>query len=184
MTQWRILAAASTSFLIGCASDPPAEPAPQVFPGEQVCPADRSCDFMMDLGVGLDEFSPVHAGDDIAVILGMQGGFHIWLAARCEECSRQVLIEYGVRGSADGAWLNGQPLRGIVNLEEVDGWGQMTGLYGLLPGTPTTVDYVGLTLTLEVKIEYGDKSATRVVPVRISNIEEGGCPDGDIEGCH
>lgn len=179
----KLRVAACVFFLTGCSDEPPVDPPPAEIPVAS-CPADRTCDFDMELGVGLYEFMPVQSGDAIPVTLGPQGGFHIWLAARCQDCSKQVLIEYGVRGSADDSWLVGQPLRGIVNLEEVSGWRQVTGLYGLLPGHPDTVDYVGLSLELEASIEDGDLHTSAVVPIVVSEVEVWDCPSSDPENCN
>ena len=120
---------------------------------------------------------------DVQVILGPQGGFHIWLAARCQDCSDQVLMIYGVRGSADGEWLSGMPLRGIVNLEAVDGWLQIVGLYGLLPGSPSTVDYTDLSLVLDLTIEDEERVSSRAIPVHVANVEVWDCEDEDPEIC-
>ena len=167
----------------GCASDPPVEPPVVTPPATQACPEDRTCDFVMELGIGVYEFGELLPGDLVPVTLGPQGGYHIWLATRCRDCARQVLIEYGVRSSSDHVWLLGQPLRGIVNQVEEDGWQTTVGLYGLMPGSPNTVDYVGLTFELEATIEDEDRTATRTVPIQISHVEVWDCPTSDPAEC-
>lgn len=178
-------AAVLSAMLLACGGDEPGQAPPEKPPASAVgCPEDRTCDFDMELGVGLYELEPVAPGDEVVVTLGPQGGFHIWLATRCRGCSDQVLIRYGVRGSADDSWLVGQPLSGIVNLDPAeDDWLQVTGLFGLLPGTPDSIDYVGLSVQLDVTIEDDDRSASRVLPVTVGTVEVWDCPEVDPETC-
>ena len=147
------------------------------------CPPDRTCDFEMELGVGLDAFESVVPMDDVDVILGPQGGYHVWLAARCRDCSPQVVLTYGIRGSADDAWLYGQPLKGISNLQDADGWRQTTGLFGLLPGAAAEVDYRGQVIVLDVTIDDAERTASRRTPVRIAHVETWDCPTSDPDNC-
>ncbi len=177
--------AMATLLLTGGCSSAPMEPAPEepAPPAQQACPENRTCDFEMQLGIGLYDFKLVEPGQDVPVTLGPQGGFHVWLATRCQMCSPQVIIEYGVRGSAGGDWLVGQPLRGIANLDEIDTWYQATGLYGLLPGDPDTVDYLNLSLELEISIEDDQRRSSRVLPVRVASVDIWDCPDSDPEAC-
>jgi hypothetical protein len=181
----RAAALLSVAMAAGCSDDAPVQTSPpDPEPKVAGCPEGRTCDFAMDLGVGLYEFEQVAPDDEIVVTLGPQGGFHVWLATRCTDCSDQVLIEYGVRGSADGAWLVGKPLRGIVNLEtDAEGRHVATGLYGLLPGTPDTIDYVGFELLLEATITDDERSSSRVIPVVAGSVEEWDCPEVDPETC-
>ncbi len=164
-----------------CGGEPATMTPPVV--GEQRCPADRTCDFDMELGTGVDEFTLLEPNDPVTVTLGPQGGFHVWVAVRCVDCSDQVLIEYGARGSADGTWLFGDPLRGIINLESAGGWKSILGLYALLPGEVGEVEYTGLNLTLEATIEDDERRASRVLPVTVEAIDYWDCPSGDPDSC-
>lgn len=171
------------AFAAGCASEP-AVVEPVGPPARQACPAGTVCDFDMELGTGLTELELIEPEGEVTVSLGPQGGFHIWLAVRCRDCAPQVLIEYGVRGSADGAWLYGDPLRGIINLDDAsDGWRQVAGLYGLLPGGVGEIDYTGLDVTLEATIEDGDRRSIRTVPVHVARVEVWDCPSSDPDHC-
>ncbi len=185
MTSKGWLACATLCATTACGDDtaPTQTSAPAPVPA-QACPEDERCDFEMEVGTGTDSFELLTPNDEVVVALGPQGGFHVWMAARCQDCSKQVLMEYGVRGTSDGAWLYRQSLKGIVNLEAGDdGWLQVTSLFGLLPGAAGTIDYTGLDMLLDVRIEDGDRTSHRVVPVTVSAVEVWDCPAGDPAAC-
>ncbi len=174
--------AALALLVAGCSTQVEPPPGP-TGPLSQPCPSGRTCDFEMELGTGLVEFEPLDDGAEVVVVQGPQGGFHIWLSTRCRSCAEQVIIEYGVRGTADDAWLLGTPLRGVVNMDEQDGWQQALGLYGLLPGKVGEVDFSGLDVVLEANIEDGERRSSRRVPVHVRSVEVWDCPESDPESC-
>lgn len=64
--------------------DPP--PSPEVF----------------EIGTGEDCFARVQPGQELPLIAGPQGGFHMWVAMSCAGCSAEMHLRYGALDPATG----------------------------------------------------------------------------------
>lgn len=176
--------AASVGLMACGGEEAPPVPAPAAPPVvTQACPEGRRCDFPMEVGVGLYEMTVPSPGDVVPLVEGVQGGFHIWLAARCWDCADQVEITFGVREELDGAWFYDVPIVGISNLTVRGEVREKTGLYGLMPGTPDDPWIVGLPAVLDVTIRDGERTSSRVLDVVVGEPEYWDCPTSDPTQC-
>lgn len=90
---------------------------------------------VFEIGTGEECFSRLAANDEIPLINGPQGGYHVWLAVGCKDCGEgSVELRYGVRDPATQ-----MPLAGTGELQEVvplagEGFRQAAGIIVYMPG--------------------------------------------------
>lgn len=140
----RLLQALSIAALLGVAgcsgevvTAPGGEPEP-TNPTEPTEPAEAD----VQVGSGSGAFQELGAGAEIAVVAGGQGGYHIWISARCEDCGPEVTLRYGVEDAQTGALLSFDGLESSAQLMEAGGWREVVGLTGFLSGY-TSDEYLG-----------------------------------------
>lgn len=135
MRRLLLLALAALLSLAGCA-DAPAEEA------------------AIEVGTGSWRFEPIEDGQEVALVRGAQGGWHIWISVRVR----------GIEGDAPPLTLSLQPadesappIETDVQLRldppDADGWRQLVGYTGALPD-PSCV--VGELLRVRVSTPMGD----------------------------
>ena len=91
---------------------------------------------IFEIGTGEDCFSRVAANEEVPLMSGPQGGYHVWLAIGCQDCKNPVHLKYGAFDPATGLPLpDTWDLEAMVPLEGV-GWPQAAGLAVNMPGIP------------------------------------------------
>jgi hypothetical protein len=83
-----------------------------------------------DVGTGEICFEPLVDGQVVAHITGPQGGYHVWAAAVCPACPREVIVTTTAR-FADTGELVAEPGTRVVELKG----GQVAGLIAYLTGS-------------------------------------------------
>ncbi len=91
-----------------------------------------SSDFEVELGSGSWRFEALQDGQDVELVRGAQGGWHVWVSVRArgmpEPGIAQLLIESevedleGVPPSVTEARVRFDPVRGEPGLRELVGW--------------------------------------------------------------
>ncbi len=87
-----------------------------------------------EVGTGEKCFQALNDGGELPLIIGPQGGYHVWMAVGCADCSDTVYLKYGI--------LDGEtqmPLDGTGNLEAMielgaEPWPQAAGIIIYMPG--------------------------------------------------
>jgi hypothetical protein len=115
------LALASLSFAAGCHHPPPIDP--NAKPELQV-------------GTGDGAFEPLGAGVQVPVNYGIQGGSHIWFAARCRGMGEAAALTYGIVD--DQGNVVSQEQSAMVPSDDVDdeGFRTITSLTAYLSSAP------------------------------------------------
>ena len=148
-------------------SDPPS-PTPVPKPTEHPagCDADASWSGDVALGTGEHCFQPLSDGSSIALIAGPQGGYHLWIALRCSDCSLSETVEFSVLDDS------GEPVqllqKQVAELWDFGAYGEGAGLQALMPGfsfeTENRIpDYMGQAFTLWLKVGGVEREVTVVV---------------------
>lgn len=87
-----------------------------------------------EVGTGEKCFEAVAAGQEVPLMSGPQGGYHMWLAVGCVDCSATVHLKYGARDPATNMPLTGTyDEEAMVPLKGKD-WPQAAGLIVHMPG--------------------------------------------------
>jgi hypothetical protein len=87
-----------------------------------------------EIGTGEACFERLSPEQVVPVMQGPQGGFHLWLAIGCGDCSAKATLSYGVKDPATDAWFAGTgELKQVVDLGE-GSWRQHAGVTAFLPG--------------------------------------------------
>ncbi len=91
-------------------------------------------------GTGEKCFEPVQAAEVVPMMQGPQGGYHLWLALGCDDCSSPAHIRYGVNDPATGlAVPDTYPTETLVSLSGA--WPQKAGIICGLPGLSWDPEY-------------------------------------------
>lgn len=59
------------------------------------------------MGTGEKCFEAVAGGQEVPLMSGPQGGYHMWLAVGCVDCAATVHLKYGARDPATNMPLTG-----------------------------------------------------------------------------
>ncbi len=86
-----------------------------------------------DLGTGELCFESLTAGQEINVIAGPQGGYHLWTAILCPDCPQDTLIAYATRDIVTHEALSYEDATVVKPQGPA---GRVVGLPAPLPGTP------------------------------------------------
>lgn len=86
-----------------------------------------------ELGTGELCFERLSAGQEINVISGPQGGYHLWTAVLCPNCPQDTLIVYATRDTQTHAALSYED---ATVVKPQGAAGRIVGLPAPLPGTP------------------------------------------------
>ncbi len=159
--------------LFGCngeaSDDPDAEPPrmPDVGPVDfEVIPLPDAAGPWIELGTGSRRFSPLTAGQEIPVIMGIQGGFHVWGGFRSSGFPvTETLIDFILT-------LDGEELAAAHYLEtRIDtrnGAFDYAGVAVVYARNEDVQPTSGRTMRLDVRVRDGDTVLTdsiEIVPV-------------------
>lgn len=86
------------------------------------------------VGTGETCFQALTSGQEVPVMAGPQGGFHIWLSVGCADCAGPTVLSYGVKDPATGDWIAGTAENLTVAQLDPGGWHQGAGFQAFLPG--------------------------------------------------
>lgn len=87
-----------------------------------------------EIGTGEECFSRVADGDEVPLMNGPQGGYHMWLALGCQDCQTPTLLRFGAHDPATG-----MPLTETYDQQEMvplhgEGFPQAAGIIVTMPG--------------------------------------------------
>jgi hypothetical protein len=86
------------------------------------------------VGTGEDCFSALAANQEVPLMSGPQGGYHVWLAIGCKDCGDTVTVYYGARDAVTHMTLaNTYDSQAVVTLSG-DDWPQAAGMTVIMPG--------------------------------------------------
>ncbi len=132
-----------------------------------------------EIGTGEKCFEPLAEGDEIPLMNGPQGGYHVWLATGCTDCGTVVHFKYGAHDPATN-----MPLTGSYDEEamvELSGaaWPQKAGIVIHMPGLswdpmnePPPAKGTQVILWAEAYTPQGDLWHKAEVLVTIGDIQE------------
>jgi hypothetical protein len=113
---------ASLAFASGCG--PAADTEPQPTPVRKYAP---SGELALEVGTGEGAFEALGPDTQVALNYGVQGGQHIWFAARCRGAGSPATMSYSIEDEQGGIISNEQ--RTVMPSDpEQDGWRTVTGL--------------------------------------------------------
>jgi len=195
-----LLVASSLVLLSGCVTDvidseettenntnddPNVNPDPN--PNPNSCAA--GWDGSFEVGAGEDCFSSLDDGQNVALMAGPQGGFHIWVSVRCRDCARDQLLRYGVQNVETGEWAWGEPQEHLVTMDKLDSYKQAAGLTAFMPGdswSGEAPDVLGKRFLIVAEVAAGGEVYTDeviVVPDRVEYWDGPPCEESYGEGC-
>jgi hypothetical protein len=122
----RLLAAATAALALGC--DPgPEEPEPFDLPDGGVATT------VLEVGTGRDRFVPLGEADEVEVVFGPQGGYHIWGSLRTrglDPDNAEVHFRVALEGPPETTLSES---RYVLPLQKSGRWHQWLGLIGFVP---------------------------------------------------
>ncbi len=94
-------------------------------------------------GTGESAFEPLGPSVVVPLNSGPQGGFHLWVALRCEGCGAEGTISYAVRDAATNELLTYDGIKQIVQFTDATPpWKEAAGIFGYLQSY-NAADYIG-----------------------------------------
>ncbi len=120
-------------FLLGCTSN---ETCPEEVEdtGIQVGVIDDACrceEASLEIGSGPNQFVPIEEGEDVVMVFGPQGGWHIWGSIRAINTRDVVKIEFQVRDLvSDTIVVDVKNQVGLAMNDDCSG--TYTGMFGFL----------------------------------------------------
>ncbi len=132
------------------------EPGPQ--PGDGGMPPSAQ----FEIGTG-SSFEPLSEGDEVRVIAGIQGGYHIFISLRARDVGTDnVRLEFGVmQADTERSVTGAGALQGRLQPAQ-DGWRHRDGLLAVLTIAPTQIDGDEVILWATMKAENGVQREARV----------------------
>jgi hypothetical protein len=89
---------------------------------------------VFEIGTGEKCFARLADGQEIPMMQGPQGGFHLWLAVGCSDCSASAHLKWGVRDPVTGAPIpDTYDSEAFVPLSP-GAWPQAAGIFATMPG--------------------------------------------------
>ena len=132
-----------------------------------------------EIGTGEKCFEPLADGDEIPLMSGPQGGYHVWLATGCTDCGTVVHYFYGVRDPATNMALTGTYTAEAMLELAGAGWPQKAGIVIHMPGLswdpmnePPPAKGTKVILWAESYTPQGDVSHKAEVLVTIGDIQD------------
>ena len=123
-------------------------------------------EIVTELGGGKDGFVPLADGDPVPVIMGPQGGYHIWTSVRIHDPTLKVVAVSLTSRFEDTGALVGQPSKEAAVFEDAgDGWWVNVGMRSFID-SPAPVKGKRVTLRVEFAAKdgrYGSDQRT-IVP--------------------
>lgn len=155
----------------GTSDDPDAEPpppTPDFGPSDfEVIPLPDATGPWIELGTGSRRFAPLESGDEMPIIMGIQGGFHVWGGFRGDGFPPDdVLIDFTLQ-------LDGQELAAAHYVDIVkpgrDGAYDYAGVAVVYAENDDVEATSGQTMVLDVRVRATDGTtltdSREVVPV-------------------
>jgi len=133
---------AFVALIAGCREEPI-----EATPGEPAA-------ITMSIGTGEAAFEALTEGETIPLILGPQGGYHLWISVRCDGCSDLAILGYGARDSTSGEPLSYESLEREIAYPYDGGTTDVFGLVGHLQSNDPS-SYVGRSAVLWASIRPG-----------------------------
>lgn len=124
----------NTSTSTGSGGDAPTSSSSSSGSGGGVTCATPPAPQTFELGTGEKCFERVTAGQELPVLQGPQGGYHLWLAVGCADCGLQLIAQYGIKDPATHDWIAGTAANQAVFPITTPGWAQLAGFTDFLPG--------------------------------------------------
>ncbi|MFO0761788.1 MAG: hypothetical protein U0359_35430 [Byssovorax sp.] len=87
-----------------------------------------------EIGTGELCFERLAPMQEVPMMQGPQGGFHVWLAVGCMDCGAKAVVAYGVKDPATGTWLPGTGELKLVLDFSPGAFPQHAGITDFLPG--------------------------------------------------
>jgi hypothetical protein len=169
--------AATFALLVGCSSQPDAEPF-------ECTPPEGAQTF--EAGTGEFCFQRVTPSERVDLMAGPQGGYHLWLAVGCADCGDSMKVRTQVF-DATGAVLEGTHLREQFVELVGDAWPQHAGIQIAMPGgewaggdEPLQPPAPGTPLTIRVEALDASGGLLHAVdmPITVGDQEDwSGCGD-------
>lgn len=122
-----------------------------------------------EVGTGEICFERLTSGQEVNVMAGPQGGFHLWLAVGMTDWIAQPIVEFGVQDVSTHAWLTGFGSKTVVTMDG-DGWHQRAGFTAFLPGVewdPSTVLPKGTHVLLVASVLAQDNTVLHTAEVEV-----------------
>lgn len=86
------------------------------------------------MGTGERCFEPLTDGQEVPLMQGPQGGYHVWLAIGCADCGDAPALTWGALDPMTGMTLEGTyESQSVLDLSD-QAWPQMAGLFVGMPG--------------------------------------------------
>jgi len=133
----------------------------------------------LQVGGSLDgiSFADVADGDDVELVPGAQGGFHVWISMRVHGAAGSLLVEREARRVSDGALILAAVARPVdIPGDAMEGWWESPeAAPAFMCPSPIGIQ------VFDQEIEY----TVRLVDETEAVVAEGGvalvphCPDGD-----
>ena len=127
-----VIVAAASLAACGSGSDTPGEPDA----GARVeLDGSVAVDVDCEIGTGRETFVPLEPGDEVEIVAGPQGGYHIFTSVRIRGLTPTdaLRITLTVRREVDGEYVGPTTLIGSRHMREADdGWLQATGMINLV----------------------------------------------------
>jgi hypothetical protein len=90
-----------------------------------------------EIGTGEVCFERLAAGQEVPLVQGPQGGFHVWVAMSCAGCGTEMHLRYGALDPATGEHFeNTYPNEGLFELSGDATSRQRAMLTAVMPGVP------------------------------------------------
>lgn len=85
------------------------------------------------VGTGIDAFVPIEPADELALIAGPQGGYHVFSSVRVRAVPASIRIAVTLRRVDDGRYLGPTVVVGESTLRDAgDGWREALGLLSIV----------------------------------------------------
>lgn len=118
----------------------------------------------IEIGDGLTDFVPLAAGDEVTMVFGPQGGWHVDVAARVTGATADVEVRPTVRRVTDGLQLAGEQAASLLLLaghDEETCTGDALGVRAFLDDAAPSLPYPDFICSLdgsplEVSVEVSD----------------------------
>lgn len=152
--------------------------------------ADLDCErgpIDVQIGTGVTKFEPLAEGEDVTMVFGIQGGWHIDVALRVEGVGTDVEVRPEVRRVSDGERLAGDQLPSLLLLADYRPGacrGDALGVRAFLDDATPAVPYpeficslAGERLQIDVDVsDFSERSATASIEVTARTDPNQFCP--------
>ncbi len=130
--------------------------------------AERPPGIACEVGTGRFAFEPVRDGDDVPIIFGPQGGYHVWGSARVRGAgASDAVLRYMLRRPATAAISVVEARMRLSPVGDADGWSEALGATVFVP-VPSDIEGQLVSLHVEVVLDDGRRctSDRTIRPIR------------------